>query len=155
MAAITTIPYLDDAVKLRFAEVFARTKNASTAAMQTIQPTGEALRWSYILPTDPVVLAELERLKDDVGEAELLPSKYEAARDIWDRAHANNIDNEDYERLMKLYCNVMDFIPKPGTNTNVAVTVAPVMVVRDHGTNDEWAAKVAAQQRGLVLDAAS
>src|ERR1700691_6007878 len=30
----------------------------------------------------------------------------------------------------------------PGTKVDVALQVAPVMVVRDHGTDEEWAAKV-------------
>jgi hypothetical protein len=39
------------------------------------------------------------------------------------------------------------------TNVNVGVTVAPsVMIVKDHGTDDQWAAKAAEQQRRLVLD---
>jgi hypothetical protein len=42
------------------------------------------------------------------------------------------------------------------TNVNVGVAVVPnVMVVRDHGTDEEWAARAAEQQRTLVLDAAS
>jgi hypothetical protein len=36
-------------------------------------------------------------------------------------------------------------------DVGVAVAVAPVMVVRDHGTDDEWAAKAAAQQRALTI----
>jgi hypothetical protein len=42
------------------------------------------------------------------------------------------------------------------TNVNVGVAVAtPVMVVRDHGTDEEWEARAAAQQRELTLNAAS
>jgi hypothetical protein len=41
------------------------------------------------------------------------------------------------------------------TNINVGVTVSPsVMIVRDHGSDEEWAAKSAAQQAQLVLHAA-
>lgn len=39
----------------------------------------------------------------------------------------------------------------PNTKVDVAVQVAqPVMLVRDHGTDEEWAAKVAQQQRQLM-----
>jgi hypothetical protein len=41
----------------------------------------------------------------------------------------------------------------PNANVNVAVAVAPVMVVKDHGTDQEWAAKVAAPQRRLMQSA--
>jgi hypothetical protein len=42
------------------------------------------------------------------------------------------------------------------TNVNVGVGVVPnVLVVRDHGTDEEWEARAAEQQRKLTLDAAS
>jgi hypothetical protein len=42
------------------------------------------------------------------------------------------------------------------TNINVGVTVAPsVMVVHNHGSDEEWMAKAAAQQAALVAHAAS
>jgi transposase-like protein len=42
------------------------------------------------------------------------------------------------------------------TNVNVGFAVVPnVMVVRDHGTNEEWSARSAEQRRALVLDAAN
>lgn len=42
------------------------------------------------------------------------------------------------------------------TSAKVDVTVVPnVLVVVNHGTDEEWAAKVAAHQRGLMLEAAS
>ena len=40
-------------------------------------------------------------------------------------------------------------------SVNVDVKVASVLVVKDHGTDDQWAAKAAEQQRRLVLDAES
>lgn len=39
----------------------------------------------------------------------------------------------------------------PSTKVDVAVAVASVMIVKDHGTDQEWAAKVAEQQRRLTL----
>lgn len=42
------------------------------------------------------------------------------------------------------------------TNVNVGVAVVPnVLVVRDHGTDEEWEARAAEQQKALTLDAAS
>ena len=152
MATVPNIP-ITDALKLRFAAALARTRNAGTAALSVITDNpGEALRQSYLLPTDPIVVAELERIHGVVPEADLLPSKCELARKVLARAEACT-DNEEYGKLMKLYCDMMGHIEKPGTSVDVNVQVAPVMVVRDHGTNEEWAAKAIAQQRGLVLDA--
>lgn len=42
----------------------------------------------------------------------------------------------------------------PNTKVDVNVALAnPVMIVRDHGDDAAWAAKVAAQQRALTIDA--
>jgi transposase-like protein len=42
----------------------------------------------------------------------------------------------------------------PHTKVNVGVNVAPnVLVIKDHGTDEEWAAKAAEQQRKLMIDA--
>jgi hypothetical protein len=41
------------------------------------------------------------------------------------------------------------------TKVNVDVALNNVLVVRDHGSNEEWAAKAAAQQRALIADSAS
>jgi AcrR family transcriptional regulator len=41
----------------------------------------------------------------------------------------------------------------PNAKPDVAVVVAPVMIVRDHGTDEQWAAKVAEQQRQLTQEA--
>ncbi|HMH12096.1 MAG TPA: hypothetical protein VK578_03220 [Edaphobacter sp.] len=42
------------------------------------------------------------------------------------------------------------------TKVNVGVAVIPnVLVVRDHGTDEEWEARAAEQQKALTLDAAS
>jgi hypothetical protein len=38
----------------------------------------------------------------------------------------------------------------PHSKVDVAVQVAPVMIVRDHGTNEEWQKKLIAQQRSLI-----
>lgn len=41
----------------------------------------------------------------------------------------------------------------PHAKVDVAVAVSNVMVIKDHGTDEEWAAKVAAQQRALIQPA--
>lgn len=154
MSTLPTIPVIEDSVKLRFAAAMLRTKNASTAALEVIQDAGAALRQAYILPHDPLVIEEMGRLTTENGEASFLPTKFAIARDILDRAKAC-LDPDGFEKLMKLYCNVMGYIEKPGANVSVAVAVSNVLVVTDHGTDEEWAAKSAAQQKGLVLNAAN
>jgi hypothetical protein len=44
----------------------------------------------------------------------------------------------------------------PNNKTDVSIAVAqPVLVVVDHGTDEQWAAKVAEQQRKLTIDAST
>jgi hypothetical protein len=43
----------------------------------------------------------------------------------------------------------------PNANVNLAVAVAPVLVIHDHGDDETWAKKAAEQQRNLVLNATS
>ena len=146
------IPISDD-IKRRFAREYLKTRNASSAALAVIDDPGTALMAARSLPTDELVIAETAKLVDEKGEESFQRSKVEIAREIYDRAQ-RAIDDASYERLMKLYCDVRGMIEKPGANVNVGVTVAPVMIVKDHGTDDEWAAKAAEQQRTLVLNAA-
>lgn len=155
MAAIAAPIYVvSDEDKRRFADAFARTQNAATAALSIFSHAGEALRQSLILPNDPKVIEELKRIKSEVTEAELLPSKAELAREVLQRARGSN-DNEEYGKLMDLYFRVMGMIEKPGANVDVNVKVASVMVVRDHGTDEQWAEKAAQQQKELTASAAS
>ena len=153
MATIPT-PVVDEQVKLRFADALVRTRNAATAALRLFpENAGFALKLAMQLPDDPFVKAEMDRIKGDVGEVSLMPTKCDIARKVLERAELHSVDHEDFEKLMKLYCTIMGFVEKPGTNVGVAVTVSPVMVIRDHGTDQEWADKALEQQRRLVSDA--
>jgi len=156
MATPPVLAAIDDDVKQRFAALYVRSHNAANAAMQVISDPGTALRAAQTLPNDPFVLEEIARLKEENGEEAFLPSKAESLREILRRAEAvPDGDTEGYERLMKLYFSGRGFIEKPGTNVNVDVKVASVMVVRDHGSDEEWESRTAEQQRELTLNAAN
>ena len=151
MAAIVSAFSVSDEDKRRFAEVFVRTQNAATAAMSIITNTGEALRQSYLLPADSIVIEEIERIKGVIPEVDLLPTKAELAREVLSRARDTK-DNEEYGKLMELYFKVMGMIEKPGTNVDVSVKVASVMIVKDKGTNEQWASGMEEQQRRLLIE---
>jgi hypothetical protein len=60
---------------------------------------------------DEVVIDELHnirlaRSKDD------LPTKEDLAQNLWSRAHNGRVDISDYVQLVKLYAQIMDFMPK-------------------------------------------
>jgi hypothetical protein len=154
MATAPAIPTIDNATKTRFARELLRTKNANTAALSIIANPGVALLAAKELPFDLFVIEEMERLTEENGEAAFLPNRYEIARMILERAKDIR-DAEGFEKLMKLYCNVMGYIEKPGANVAVDVKVNNVLVMTDHGSDDQWANKAAAQQKNLVLNAAN
>lgn len=154
MATIQALVEVDDAVKLRFAASYARSKNASTAALSVFSNPGQALKQAQTLPFDPVVIREIARIEDEEGEVSLMPTKNDLVRKILDRAE-RTMNDEHYEKLMRLAANMMGHIEKPGTNLDLNLKVSNVMVVRTAGSDDEWQAKIAAQQRELTINAAN
>lgn len=53
-------------------------------------------------------------------------------------------------------CFKMYDVPPSGTKVDVAVNAPQsVLVVKDHGSDEQWAAKVAEQQRKLTIDAST
>ena len=82
--------------------------------------------------------------------------KAQLARDVYQLAkHEKWIDAKDRIAAYKLYADLRGFIEKPGTtvNNNTLVDRRSVMVVTDHGTDEEWEAKLRAQQAALTHDA--
>lgn len=68
-------------------------------------------------------------------------------------AVANKPANANAMFLLKCRHGYREF-DSPSTKLDVAVnTVQPVLVVKDHGTDEEWAAKAAKQQRELAQGA--
>lgn len=103
------------------------------------------------LPYDPVVNEEVERLLAEYGHEHFLPGKHELAAKIYDVAEAAS-DTDDKVKALKLYADVMGFVEKPGTvvNNNLSQTVNKVMVLRDHGNEETWEARLIEQQRRLA-----
>src|SRR6202044_2133965 len=56
--------------------------------------------------------------------------------------------------LLKAKFKMYD-MPSKQADVQVDVQVAPVLVVHNHGSDEEWAARAAEQQRNLVLNATS
>ncbi|MGF7181492.1 hypothetical protein [Tunturiibacter psychrotolerans] len=105
-----------------------------------------------------------EAFKRWCEEDEVLQEAFEVGRDahrqalvalLMQAAVANKGTNANAMFLLK---TMHGFRETDSSNTNIKVGVAvvpSVMVVRDHGTDEEWEARTAEQQRALVLDAAS
>ena len=139
-----------DENKALFAEALLREPNDAFKAAKKIFPTNipNALWICQRWPQDEFVVAKQREFILDGGEEKYLPSKSQVARQV----HNVSMETKDLELVLKslgLYCNIRGFIEKPGTviNNNIANNV---MVVKDHGTDEEWESKVIQQQKQLV-----
>lgn len=126
--------------------------NPFAAAKQVTTDPGHALRISTAWPNDPHVLAKQAELLETFGEEAFLPSKLTLARHVWELAQSG--DAKDRIKAYELYGNIMSFIAKQtaiaNVTNNTVVNQNRVMVVKDHGTDDEWEAKTIDHQTKLL-----
>lgn len=117
--------------------------------------TAKALAVSKEWPRDEEIIGLCDKLIQDEGEGAFLPTKEDLARAVFKRAE-RSLEDADAFKGYKLYADIMGHVEKPGTtvNNNTLVDNRRVMVVTDHGTDDEWEAKVLAQQTKLIEDGA-
>lgn len=112
-----------------------------------------ALVMSRDWPQDPEVTEHQAVVLADKGEDAFLPSKAEVVRAIWKKAEGCR-DPDTAFKGYKLVADIMGYVEKPGTtvNNNTLVDNRKVMIVKDHGTDEEWEAKLLAQQAALTHD---
>jgi len=60
-----------------------------------------------------------ELVEDDDGGLKHLPTKVELCRSVWNKAHLQETDTEDFTKLCKLYAELRTFIEKPGTQIQI------------------------------------
>lgn len=141
--------------KEQFAELSLREPDAFKVAL-VIYPndTGRALRIANEWPNDPQVKEIRQSFVDaeEDGETAFLPSKADASRLAWNIARDADKMTEDRLKALKLYAEIRGFIEKPqvtvnNTQNNVSMRV---LVVKDHGSNDEWENKLRSQQKKLI-----
>lgn len=113
--------------------------------------TGKALWVADNWLTDPVVMEEKERLLNEHGSLHFLPDKTQVAREVYDLAQSSKSTSEKLASY-KLYSDIMGFVePKTFTNNGIIQNNqgAKVMVIKDHGSNQEWEDKAKAHQTAL------
>lgn len=98
------------------------------------------------------VLTEKKRLIDEHGEDYFLATRAEVARKVYELAEKAYL-TEDKLKGYKLFCDIMGYIEKPGTTINNNLNEYRVIEVVNHGTDDEWRAKLIDQQAKLISDA--
>lgn len=143
-------------LKRAFAEAWLHCPHDPHAAAQSVcSNTSISYRMAMEWVLDPFVRQCQEELVKVNGEDHYLPNRTILIRRIMDIG--DDKENGAKERLAayKLVAELRDFMPKQEQNTNIQINQNRVMIVKDHGTDDEWREKMAAQQAKLVEDAAS
>lgn len=143
--------------KAKFAEeLLRRPRAAFEIACELFGPmeTGRALKASAEWPVDPYVLDIQAGLIEEHGERYFLPTKEQFARQVIDYADTIRTP-EDRLKAYRLYAEVMGFIEKPGVVVNNNVDNRRVMIVKDHGNDDDWERRLVNQQKQLTNAAAS
>lgn len=143
---------MTDDLKKRYAEVLATMPADPFAAALQLFPgeTAKALQTASELARDPEVLRQMDAIAQDKGEEALLPSKADLCREVWERMKKAE-EERDFANLARLYGDIRGFIQRPNeANQMVNVIEQKVMIVKDHGTNDEWEDKLKKQQHNLI-----
>jgi hypothetical protein len=149
----------DDDLKRAFAAALLKNEPDAEgrfkAALTVTPDTGQALYMANRWPSDPVVIDEIAALtKDGDDDLSFIGTKAEFAREVLTAGRAS-YDGDTKHKFFKLYAEMRGFISKPDTNVNVQVNQNRVMIVKDMGTDAEWEAKAATQQRALINAATS
>lgn len=145
---------VDDSKKPEYAAFLAQhphtEKGAFDAACMLFpQATGLALWVAHNWRNDPVVIA----LRDDI-EAEAkanvpVRTKPEVLAKVWEVAESA-WEPKDRIAALKLYSDLCEYTPKTGPQVVVNNRPSNVMVVKDHGEDSDWEAKLAKQQNELT-----
>lgn len=117
------------------------------------EDTPKALWAATYWPTDPEVIAFQREVVVDPASAGALPTKYQAAFEVLERARKSK-DDDSYCRLMTLYGTLMGQIEKPGSpiTQQAAVIVNKVIMMPATVSKQEWSQQATQQQRNLVLE---
>ena len=102
-------------------------------------------------PKDATVKAEKEKLLNSGESSKFLPSKDAQAKDIYAMACDSKLDGETRLKAHRLYAEIRGNITKPeAPATGMQVLNQGVMIVKSHGTDEEWEQTAMAEQRRLM-----
>lgn len=154
----------DEELKSEFARALLTHANVFQAALSVVGDTGRALRIAHEWAADPFVLAEKMRILEDDGISGLW-TKEEYAKKLMDATEEKDSATgrwvNDFEMRLKgyeLFGKVMGYIPRGSEttiNNNNSQTVNRVMIVKEHGSNDDWERRLQNQQKQLIAEGAS
>lgn len=142
----------EEEAKARFGALLLKTPNDAFGAALKLYPgdTSRCLIIARSWPTDPIVVDAMTGKVEREGELAQLPDRVELAKKVWDRLNGE-MEPEEFVKVAKLYAEIRGYIEKPGVTVNNNTQVNNrVMVIKDLGTDAEWEAKSAKQQRELL-----
>lgn len=141
--------------KAEFATVLLTEPNPFKAAMiMTKGDTDSSLWYAVNWQDDHEVIELLKKLREDQNNITKIATKFDVAQLYWNIANSRAYDAKDRIAAAEKYASIAglhDTKTSSGGNVNVNVNqnMPRVMVVKDHGTDEEWERKVAAQQAEL------
>lgn len=138
--------------KRLFAEQYMATPQeiykAGTAAWP--DKPSEGLRVALEWVNDPEVIKYCNELRT-AGISPNVPPKEQVVKELLDIGRDVRAEAADRIKAFELASKLMGYIVPAQTNVkNTIVTDNRVMVVRDHGSPDEWEAKAQIQQKKLI-----
>lgn len=89
---------------------------------------GEACRVAFAWPTDPEVIIELQRLRNEGVNNAKVPTKEQVIETLWDLARNEKVAPKDRAVSARIVAEMMNFIPKAGDgeDTKRRMPTAPV-----------------------------
>lgn len=144
-------------LKDRFAELWLRNPSSVYKAAHSLFPENPMV-CGWICNTwavDPQVIKRKEDLLSEYGPEHFLPTKEDASWEIWNRVTGDNVNHDEFEKLMKLYCSVRGYIEKGSTNIqNNTMIASPVMIMPAEvkQTDAQWEEQLIIEQRKLTDD---
>jgi len=90
------------------------------------------------------------KLLNKHGEEYFLPSKADVAREIYTES-SKSMHLDDKIKGYELYCKLMGMIKKDAkVSVNVGDTNNKIMLLKDHGSDEEWRKKIRDNQKKLM-----
>ena len=153
MTALPVLFSLEPRYKEQFAQFLVQGFTAFTAAMRIWpQDAGLAAQAAHSWPDDPYVKACIENAQDAAEKAKKPATKDVQVKRI--EAKLSSMANDDYLKAERLIAEMLGHIEKaapPSVTVNQSQNVGErVLVVTDHGSDEQWEAKMAAQQARLI-----
>lgn len=141
-------------LKINFAKLLFLDPGNPFACGQKLFPgdVGHACMAAVEWKSDPIVVSEMERLAAETPPESLIATKIETMQRAWRIANDDGVNPKEQVASLRLYAEMAEFMPEKTMtkNINKNEVVNRVMIVKDHGEDENWESKVEEQQRKLV-----